>query len=50
MLGNSSSVGDMAKKFPFQLIIELTPAFRNLHFKNITVDNYQVFISRKGLP
>lgn len=49
MLGNSSSVGDMAKKFLFQLIIELTPVFRNLHFKNITVDNCQVFISRKVL-
>ena len=50
MLGDSSSVGDMAKRFPIQPVTELTPVFRNLHFKNITVDNCQMLISAKGLP
>ena len=50
MLGDSSCVGDMAKRFPAQPVTELTPVFRNLNFKDITVDNCQMLINAKGLP
>lgn len=50
MLGDSSCVGNMAKRFPIQPVTELTPIFRNLNFKDITVDNCKMLINAKGLP
>ena len=50
MLGDSSNVGDLANRFPAQPVTELTPVFRNLNFKDITVDNCEMLINAKGLP
>ena len=50
MLGDSSNVGDLAKRFPAQPVTELTPVFRNLNFKDIIVDSCQTLINAKGLP
>ena len=40
----------MAKRFPMQPVNELTPVFRNIYFKNITIDNCENFIYGIGLP
>ena len=50
MLGSATYVGDLAKRHPTPPINELTPVFRNMYFKNITVDNCKTLINAIGLP
>lgn len=50
MLGSSTYVGDLAKRHPAPPVNELTPIFRNIYFKNITVENCKALINAVGLP
>ena len=50
MLGSSTFVGQLAKRFPAQPVNELTPIYRNMHFKDITIDDCKMLIEAKGLP
>ena len=50
MLGSSKYVGDLAKRYPPQPVTEMTPVFRNMHFKNITVDSCEQLVTAIGLP
>ena len=50
MLGSSTYVGDLDKRHPAPPVNELTPIFRNIYFKNITVENCKALINAVGLP
>ena len=50
MLGSSTYVGDLAKRHPAPPVNELTPIFRNISFKNTTVENCKALINAVGLP
>ncbi len=50
MLGSAKWVGELANRLPAREINELTPVFRNFHFKNITVGQCPKLVSARGLP
>lgn len=50
MLGSAMYVGKMAQRHPTPAVNELTPFYRNMHFKDIRVDNCKTLIKATGLP
>lgn len=50
MLGSKKWVGDLANRYPAREINELTPEFKNIHIKDITIDGCSRFIDVKALP
>ena len=50
MLGSKKWVGDLANRYPAREINELTPEFKNIHIKDITIDGCTRFIDVKALP
>ena len=50
MLGSKKWVGDLANRYPAREINELTPEFKNIHIKDITIDGCARFIDVKALP
>ena len=50
MLGSRKWVGELADRLPARPINELTPVFRHLRFKDITVDDCPKLVSAVGLP
>lgn len=50
MLGSKKWVGDLANRYPAREVNELTPEFKNIHIKDITVDGCARFIGVKALP
>ncbi|MBQ9361793.1 MAG: glycoside hydrolase family 28 protein [Bacteroidaceae bacterium] len=50
MLGSKRWVGDLANRYPAREINELTPEFKNIHIKDITIDGCSRFIDVKALP
>lgn len=50
MLGSRQWSGELADRLPARKINELTPIFKDIHFKNILVDGCDYFINAKGLP
>ena len=50
MLGSAMYVGKMAQRHPMPAVNELTPFYRNMHFKDIRVDNCKTLIKATGLP
>ena len=50
MLGSKRWVGKLADRFPAQPVGKLTPVFRNITFKNITIDKCPILIAARGLP
>jgi beta-galactosidase len=50
MLGSPKWVGELANRLPARTINELTPVFRNFHFKDITIDRCSKLVSARGLP
>ena len=50
MLGTKKWVGELANRYPARKINELTPEFKNIHIKDITIDGCARFIDVKALP
>lgn len=50
MLGNPAWVGPSASRFPTPEVGPLTPVFRHIHFRDITVDHCTSLIRAVGLP
>ena len=50
MLGSQKWVGDLANRYPAREVNSLTPEFKNIHIKDITVDGCARFIDVKALP
>lgn len=50
MLGSQKWVGDLARRLPARPINELTPVFRQFHFKDIVVDECPKLVRAIGLP
>ena len=50
MLGSPVYVGKLAERFNSDNDPRLTPYFRNIHFKDITVDSCKEFLKAIGLP
>lgn len=50
MLGSPVYVGKLAERYNSDNDPRLTPWFRNIHFKNLTIDNCPDFIKAIGLP
>ncbi|GAB3355007.1 glycoside hydrolase family 28 protein [Arachidicoccus ginsenosidivorans] len=50
MLGSTVYVGDLAARLPAREIGPLTPAFKNITFKNIQVDSADWFIKLTAIP
>ena len=50
MLGSPVYVGKLAERFNTDNDTRLTPYFRNIHFKDITVDSCKEFLKAIGLP
>ena len=50
MLGSKKWVGELANRYPAREINELTPEFKNIHIKDITIDGCARFIDVKALP
>lgn len=50
MLGSSRYMGNLAHRYPVRKVDELTPVFRNMHFKDIRVESCDMLITATGLP
>ena len=50
MLGSSGSVGDLADRLPARAINTLTPKFKNITIKDISIENCSTFIKVFGIP
>jgi hypothetical protein len=50
MLGSEMYVGELAKRTPPREKDELTPEFKNIHAKDILVENASAFINVTGIP
>lgn len=50
MLGSATYVGKLAERFNRDNDPKLTPFFRNIHFKDITVSETKEFAKAIGLP
>lgn len=50
MLGSQKWVGELANRFPARPVNELTPEFKNIYIRDITVDGCARFIGVKALP
>ncbi len=50
MLGSAMYVGKMAQRHPTPAVNELTPVYRNMHFKDIRVDKCRTLVKATGLP
>ena len=50
MLGSPQWVGALAERLPKCDITPLTPEFRDIHFKDISVEDCGQLIHAKGLP
>ncbi|MFC4873837.1 glycoside hydrolase family 28 protein [Negadavirga shengliensis] len=50
MLGSEMYVGDLAKRTPPREKDALTPEFKNIHAKDILVENASAFINVTGIP
>lgn len=50
MLGSKKWVGELANRHPARPVNELTPEFKNIHIKDITVEGCTRFIDVKALP
>lgn len=50
MLGNARYVGELAERLPMRELTPLTPEFRDIHFKDITIESCGTFIHANGLP
>lgn len=50
MLGSATYVGKLAQRHPAPAVNGLTPAFRNVWLKNITVDSCPMLVKAIGLP
>lgn len=50
MLGSATYVGKAAQRLPKPDVTDMTPVYRNLYFKDITVDNCTRLIKATGLP
>lgn len=49
-LGSTSLYGDLAKRAPAQPVGPLTPVYRNISLKNITIDDCSTLVRVKSLP
>jgi polygalacturonase len=50
MLGSPNSVGGLGQRLPEREVNRLTPAFRDITFRDITIDNCPTMLRAKGLP
>ncbi len=50
MLGSRKYVGNLADRLPFRQVTKLTPYYKNIHIKDIVVENASCFIKAKGIP
>ena len=50
MLGDSIHVGEMANRLPVRDVNELTPFYRNIHIKDVLVENSTHFLKVIGIP
>ena len=50
MLGSKKWVGDLANRYPARPVNKLTPEFKNIYIKDITVDGCSRFIDVRALP
>ncbi|WP_114748472.1 glycoside hydrolase family 28 protein [Pleomorphovibrio marinus] len=50
MLGSEMYVGDLAKRTPLREKDSLTPEFKNIHAKDIVVEQASAFINVTGIP
>ena len=50
MLGSATYVGKLAERYNRDNDPRLTPYFRNIHFKDITVEHTKEFVKAIGLP
>ena len=50
MLGSPTYVGKMAERHPTPAVNELTPVFRNIVLKDVTIDACPMLIKATGLP
>lgn len=50
MLGASQHVGELATRLPARAITRLTPGYKNIHVRDILIDNSATFIKLKGIP
>lgn len=50
MLGSKKWVGELADRYPAREITQLTPEFKNIHIRDITIDGCARFVDVKALP
>jgi polygalacturonase len=50
LLGSKKWVGELASRFPIRTITPLTPSYKNITFKDITVEHCNKLIDLIGLP
>ncbi len=50
LLGSPQWMGPLGERFPKRAITPLTPYYHDIHFKDIQVDDCQMFLRGKGLP
>ena len=50
MLGSAKWVGELANRYPAREVNALTPEFKNIHVKDITIDGCSRFIDVRALP
>lgn len=50
MLGSPVYVGKLAERHPTPAVNELTPVFRNITLKNVTIDECPMLLKATGLP
>jgi len=50
LLGSPQWMGPLGERLPKRDITELTPYYHDIHFRNIEVDDCQMFLRGKGLP